>query len=224
MEREDGPVDPEGGFGDNVTHAWLQFTTTDGDPIQPPDVDAVPDAAAVGAPPDLPLAPPPASLDETEQVAVCEHPSGRYRVTLPDGWWTNRNGDDSGALWEACELFGPEPFAVTPWGDRTWPYGVALAIDWVDGGCIGSIWELVSSEATTVAGLPASVNEYALVVDPGDLEGAYEYVIDLSEPGVACEVGGRFIIAATNREMTGSYDENKAFLDQIMSGMEITPP
>ena len=224
FEREDPSVDPEGDFNANATHGRLLYTITDGDPIEPPDVEAEPNAAAVGAPPDLPLEPPPASLEHVEQAAVCEHPSGRYRVTLPDGWWTNRDGGDTNRLWEACELFGPEPFAVTPAADRPWPYGVALMIGWVDGGCIGSIWELLSSEATTVDGLPASVNEYALAVDPGDLEGAYEYVIDLSEPDVDCEVGGRFIIAATNREMTGDYDENKAFLDQIMSGIEITPP
>ena len=224
FEREDRSVDPRGDFTANATHGWLQYTITDGDPIQRPDVEADPNAAAVGAPPDLPLEPPPASLEQVEQAAVCEHPSGRYRVTLPDGWWTNRDGGDTNLLWEACELFGPEPFAVTPAADRPWPYGVALTISWIDGGCIGSIWELLSSEVTTVDGLPASVNEYALVVDSGDLEGAYEYVIDLSKPDVDCEVGGRFIIASTNREMTGNYDENKAFLDQIMSGIEITPP
>lgn len=222
FEREDRSVDPEGDFNANATHGWLQYTITDGDPIEPPDVEADPDAAAVGAPPDLPLEPPPVSSNDVEQVEACEHPSGVYRVTLPDGWWTNRDGgpDD---LWEACELFGPEPFAVTRTADRTWPDGVALAIDWVDGGCRGFIWDLLSSEPTTVDGLPALVNEYTL---PGNAESgyAYEYDIDLSDPGVDCEAGGRSIGSSTNREMTGDYDENKALLDRIMSGMEITPP
>lgn len=225
MEREDRSVDPEGGFVDNATHAWLQFTITDGDPIQPPDVDAVPDAAAVGAPADLPLPPPPAGLDDTEQVVACEHPSGRYRVTLPEGWWTNRGGDaEETPPWEACELFGPEPFAVRPSGDRTWPDGVALSISWIDGGCIGSFLALLSSTETTVDGLPASVNEYAWGTNQDDPPGLYQYVIDLSDPGVDCELGGRFIMATTSLEMAGEYEENAAYLDRIMGGMEISPP
>ena len=31
-------------------------------------------------------------------------------------------------------------------------------------------------------------------------------------------------MAATSVEMAGDYEENKSFLDQIMDGMEITPP
>jgi hypothetical protein len=58
LEREGRSVDPEGDFLDNATHAWLEFMITDGEPIEPPDVTAAPDAAAVGAPADLPLAPP----------------------------------------------------------------------------------------------------------------------------------------------------------------------
>jgi hypothetical protein len=58
-EREDRSVDLEGGFDANTTHGWLEYTITDGDPIERPDVDADPDAAAVGAPADLPLQPPP---------------------------------------------------------------------------------------------------------------------------------------------------------------------
>ena len=57
LEREDRSVDPDGGFSDNITHAWLQFTTTDGDPIDPPDVDAEPDPGDFGYPADMPLEP-----------------------------------------------------------------------------------------------------------------------------------------------------------------------
>ena len=64
LEREDRSVDPDGSFGDNITHAWLQFTITDGGPIEPPNVEDDPSAASVGAPPDLPLEPPPASLEQ----------------------------------------------------------------------------------------------------------------------------------------------------------------
>ena len=59
FQREDRPVDPEGDFNENVTRGWLRYTITDGDPIEPPDVDAEPDPAAFGAPSDLPLEPPP---------------------------------------------------------------------------------------------------------------------------------------------------------------------
>jgi hypothetical protein len=224
FEREDPTFDPDGDFSANATHAWLEFTVSDDSPIEPPDVEAVPDASAVGVPPDLPLEPPPAGTSPVQQVATCEHPSGRYRVTLPHGWWTNVSSEDASGPWEACELFGPQQFAVTPSGDQTWPHGVALTIGWIDGGCIGSIWELLSSEETTVDDLPATVNEYAVGVDPADTGGAYEYVVDLSEPGVACEIGGRFIMAATNREMSGDYETNKDRLDQIMAGIEIAPP
>jgi len=55
LEREDRSVDPEGRFYDNATHAWLEYTITDGDPIKPPDADTEPDAADVGLPADFPL-------------------------------------------------------------------------------------------------------------------------------------------------------------------------
>lgn len=224
FEREDRSVDPEGGFHANATFGSLQYTITDGDPIKPPDVEADPSAAAVGAPPDLPLEPPPASLEYVEQVATCEHPSGRYRVTLPEGWWTNRGSADEEPLWDACELFGPEPFPVTPSADRNWPDGVALTLRWTEGGCIGSFLALLSSDETTIDGQAATVDEYAWGTESDDRPGLYQYVIDLSDPGVDCEVDGRFITATTSREMTGDYEENKAFLDQIMDSMEITPP
>lgn len=60
FEREDPSVDSEGDFNANATHGWLQYTITDGDPIEPPNVEDDPSAASVGAPPDLPLEPPPA--------------------------------------------------------------------------------------------------------------------------------------------------------------------
>jgi hypothetical protein len=221
----DVAVDVEGGFNANATFASLIFRIAEGDPIELPDADAEPDAAALGVPPDLPLEPPPASLDLVEQVDTCEHPSGRYRVTLPDGWWTNRGSDgDDSSLWQACELFGPEPFNLSLPAEGNWHNGVALTIDWIDGGCIGSFTPLLSSDETTVDGLPASVGEFARGLNPDDPPGYYQYVIDLSEPGVDCEVGGRFVTAMTSVEMTGEYEENKAFLDQIMEGMQISPP
>lgn len=55
MEREDRSVDPEGGFHDNATHVSLQLMINDGDPIEPPDVDALPDPAPFGLPADFPL-------------------------------------------------------------------------------------------------------------------------------------------------------------------------
>jgi hypothetical protein len=57
FEREDRSVDPDGDFNANATHGWLQYTITDGDPIEPPDVERVPDPASFGLPADFPLGP-----------------------------------------------------------------------------------------------------------------------------------------------------------------------
>ncbi len=82
-----------------ITSHHTDFTPlTDPAPIQPPDSDLPPDAAALGLPPDFPLeagsrdsgAGAPAGPDaQAVQGDRCEHPSGVYRVDVPDGWWTN---------------------------------------------------------------------------------------------------------------------------------------
>lgn len=224
VQRTDPPVDPEGTYINAVTEASVEFTVTSGDPIQPPDTSRPPGASHVGAPASMPLMPP-TGFGEVVRVNSCEHPSGVYRVTLPEGWWTNRN-DEVGpdGLWASCTLFGPEAFAPTTIGDETWPRGVAVVITWIDGGCIGSYLALRSSGGAVVDGLEASVHEYARGTEATDPPGLYSYTIDLSEPGVACELGGRFITASTSFEMSGDYEQNKTFLDAIMAAMEITPP
>ena len=57
FERETRSFDPDGAFNDNATLGWLQYTLTDGDPIEPPDTGTEPDPAEFGLPADFPLAP-----------------------------------------------------------------------------------------------------------------------------------------------------------------------
>jgi hypothetical protein len=225
FERADRSVNAGGDFNANATQAWLQYAITDGDPIEPPNVDAVPDPAAVGAPPAHLLAPP-ASTEHVDEVAICEHASGRYRVTLPEGWWTNTAFEhfELGEV-PACSYFAPEPFDATSSSlpDQVFPPGVAVTVNYFDGGCVGTYLEMISSREATVDGHPATVSEYTRGANEDDPPGRYEYVVNLA-PNVDCETGGRFIVAATDIHMTGDYDQNKALLDQIMESMEVTPP
>jgi hypothetical protein len=68
FERQDRSVDPDGDFNANATLGWLQYTITDGDPIEPPDTDTEPDAADVGLPADFPLGPGAGEVDYRSYV------------------------------------------------------------------------------------------------------------------------------------------------------------
>ncbi len=225
MEREEPPVDPDGRFNDHVTHVWMEFTIADGEPIEPPDVDAAPDAAFFGLPDDFPLAPP--EPRNVVRLSECPPSSAPYRLSLPDGWWTNTAFEhpDLGAI-PACRYFAPGPygpFDVTSIGpDQVVPEGVALMVDYIDGGCVGSLLPLISTRETAVDGHPATVTEYSIGLNAGDPPGRYEYVVDLA-PGTDCEAGGRFIVAATDVQMAGDYETNKAIVDDMMSTIQIEP-
>ena len=171
-----------------------------------------------------PLAAAEPSVDAV-QLVTCEHATGAYRVQVPDGWWTNPAFEDEelGSI-SACRFFGPAEFDVTT-GDREDPIpeGVAIWIDFLDGGCVGFINPTLSSRTTMIDAYPAVVTELA----EGKLETnpafTYQYVVTLV-PDMACEEGGRYIYALTRRDFPGDYETNKHVLDEVMESLEIREP
>ncbi len=220
----DVPPNPEEDFFGNATAATLEYEMLDDvDRIPLPDLSAAPDPAFFGLPEDFPMTPASPEPAGAIQVAECADPTETYRVTLPDGWWTNTTVAHPvfGEL-PACRFFAPEPFDLAGWTeDDSFPRGVAFTIQYIPSGCIGSFLPLISSREATVDGRVAGVAEYARTENDGDPPGRYEYVVDLA-PDVECEAGGRFILAATDYQMAGDYEANKLLLDEVMASMRIT--
>ena len=220
---------PSDNFGTASRRFVIEFTSIDEPaPIQAPE-SPTPDPAEYGLPDDLPLGLGSGQIGATsssEQVDDCEDESGTYRVEVPVGWWTNVAHDDPevGEL-AACQFFAPEPFdSTTATRERPTPEGVALTIMLLDGGCLGYINPTIETRGVTVDGWQATAIELA----QGKLEtnppGQYQYVIDLT-PGVPCETGnGELIVARTGVDLSGTYEENKVILDEMMQTMEITAP
>jgi hypothetical protein len=159
------------------------------------------------------------------QVRACWHSSGRYRVVLPDGWWTNpRFEDEQLGTVAACRFFAPNAFDVTTASRETpVPTGTAIWIDFLDEGCVGYINPMLSSRETTVAGYPAFVTELADGTETTDPPGTYQYVVAV-RADIGCETGGRYVHAFTRREFAGGYEANKAALDQMMETIEVRAP
>ena len=156
------------------------------------------------------------------QVAACEHSVGVYRVTLPEGWWTNPEfEDDELGHIAACRFFAPTEFDVTTGTpDTPVPEGAAIFIEFLDGGCVGYINEILTSRETTVAGYPAVVSELTFGKEETGPPFTYEYVVTLT-PDTDCERGGRYIYAFTKRDFVGDYEDNAAVLDRMMQTIEI---
>jgi hypothetical protein len=159
------------------------------------------------------------------QAETCEHDSGVYRVEVPDGWWVNPAFTDAQlGPTSACRFFAPEAFDVTTGDpDRPLPVGAAIAVDFLDGGCIGYFEPILSTRATEIDGFEASINELASGTEPTGPPFTYEYVAILAGSG-DCVAEDKAIRAVTSRDMAGSYDENVAALDHIMESMEVTLP
>jgi len=168
-----------------------------------------------------PTPPPPAAI----QVATCEHSTGAYQVALPEGWWTNPEfEDDELGHVDACRFFAPTDFDFTT-GNRESPLpdGAAIFMQFLDGGCVGYISEILTSYETTVAGYPAVISELAFGKEDTGPPFTYEYVVTLT-PDSDCETAGRYILAFTRRDFVGEYEDNKAVLDQMMQAIEIRNP
>lgn len=221
-------LDPDGAFNGNLTSATLEFEVL-ADParIPTPDLDEVPDPSVFGLPNDFPLAanapePTPEPVAAV-QLAECVDPTGTYRVTLPDGWWTNPTFDHP-VMGEqpACHFFGPAAFGPAAGDpDNVVPPGVSFTISFLDGGCIGFINPALSQRELEIDGWAATATEFAQGKEETNPPGHLQYVINL-RPDVDCESGGAYIVARTAVEMEGDYEANKAILDEVMASMEIT--
>ena len=135
-----------------------------------------------------------------------EHPSGVYRVDVPDGWWTNVTYDhpELGEL-AACQFFAPEAFDVaTATRDDPAPVGVALTITYLDGGCVAYISPVLETRVVTVDGREATLVELAPGTEETDPPGTYQYEIELT-PATACESEGETIVASgTSEHLSGN--------------------
>ncbi|HSK94075.1 MAG TPA: GerMN domain-containing protein [Candidatus Angelobacter sp.] len=171
------------------------------------------------------LLPTPTTSVPAVQVPTCEHSSGAYLVTLPEGWWTNPAFDDDelGAV-AACRFFGPAEFEAAG-GDRDDPIpaGTAVWVDYLENSCVGYTSTILTSRDVIVAGYPASVSELAFGKEETGPPFTYEYVVTLT-PDTDCEAGGRYILAFTSGTFTGELEDNRAVLDQIMETIEIRQP
>ncbi len=103
------------------------------------------------------------------------------------------------------------------------PVGVALTITYLDGGCVAYISPVLETRVVTVDGREATVVELAQGTEETDPPGTYQYEIELT-PATACESEGETIVARTSVDLAGTYEDNKAVLDEIMRTMEITVP
>lgn len=170
---------------------------------------------------------PPKSVPESanpvaQQMSECEHTSGAYRVSLPEGWWVNPEfRDDELGHVAACRFFAPQDYDLTS-ADRETPVpeGVALWMDFLDGGCVGYINPILESRDVTVDGYATRVEELAKGKQDTNPAFTYQYVVTLI-PEADCENDGEYIYALTNRDLSGDYEENKAVLDQMMESIQV---
>lgn len=156
----------------------------------------------------------------------CEHSSGVYRVAFPDAWWYNLeyDHDQLGEIAE-CRFFAPEAFDIDT-ADRQQPVpdGVAITINYLEGGCIGYFSAVLEQREVTVDGHQGRVEELTEGPVESDEPYIYSYVIDL-RPDVPCESPeSAYITAGTSRDRAGDYEDNKALLDRMMQTMEIREP
>jgi hypothetical protein len=159
------------------------------------------------------------------QVATCEHSSGAYVVTVPEGWWTNPEFDDDKlGVVAACRFFGPAEFdAASADRDNPVPGGTAVWIDYLENSCVGYISEILTSRDAMVGGYPATISELAFGKEETGPPFTYEYVVTLT-PGADCETDGRYVLAFTRGDLTGEFEDNRVILDQIMETIEIRQP
>jgi hypothetical protein len=230
----DVPIGSDFGFDiRNVsTRSRIAFTAVqEPDPILSSDLEDVADPDAFGLPSDFPLGPgaqdeptaSPTSADLVRNDPECQHTSGVYAVTLPEGWWTNLAFEhpDLGTI-AACRFFGAtrfDPLSAT--GDDPTPDGVAISIEFIDGGCLGSFTEVLSERETTVDGYPTRIREYAQAIGPGSPPGTYEYAVTIAT-GAECDE--QLVHAFTRSDMAGDYEANKVVLDRIMEAIRFTAP
>jgi hypothetical protein len=224
-------VAPSVDLGRVSTRAVIEFTpVADPEPIPAPDPDSAPDPADFGLPADFPLDAPlaegaPSGGPLAQDGPDCRHTSGAYSVTLPAGWWTNvaYDHEELGEI-GACESFAPAEFdPTTASREQPRPDGIAIALDYLDGSCVGFINPILEERETTVDGHPARVLELAQGKEEDNPPGHYQYIVDLA-PDLECEAGGRYIVGTTGTDMVGDYEENKAILDRMMETMVVTPP
>jgi Galactose oxidase, central domain len=135
---------------------------------------------------------------------TCTNTESGYSIQVPAGWWYLITND-------SCGYLDPEPFTFV---DATPQGPVAIRISVVQGS-VGSVYEILSSEQMSIAGLPATRWE----VRAGGEEGGppagtliYEYIVQL---GATPE--GPNLVAHTESVNQPDYEQNKLVLDAIMA-------
>lgn len=156
----------------------------------------------------------------------CRHPSGAYRVAFPDAWWWNTSYEDAeiGPV-AACRFFAPSAFdAFSATRRNPIPTGVAIWLDYAEGGCFGFINPVLDERAVMIDGFTATVREFAQGQQRSGPPGYYQVIIELT-PDLACEdPASKAVVASTGVELAGGYEDNKSILDRMMRTMQIEVP
>jgi hypothetical protein len=192
-------------------------------PSASPTVEPTPATTATATPTASPTAvptPTPFGAGVFAAPDSCINPEIGYRVAYPASWYSNAAIEGIAACW----AFGP-----TDSVDYRVAYGTGISYDGAitfhsfeqgtgpegdDDRCCARV---ISSQETTVAGLPAryqelEMTEQGLFLGPGDRWA--EYVITLAD--------GSYLVASTYRGPY--YETSKAVLDQMMLTLEFVSP
>lgn len=143
----------------------------------------------------------------------CVNPVARYRVTYPDGWFTNA----AVGTWPQCSWFSPSPDNLVL-GPNGRPPFTAVVLEFGDMSFGHTdIPEYSVAEDVTVGGLGASRAEMVGHTGPNGqyfpMPPMYWYIVTIVErPG-----DEPTLYARTDFEGAADYELNKAVLDRIMA-------
>jgi hypothetical protein len=142
-----------------------------------------------------------------------------YTVRYPPGWFVLPGNDalDIGP----CELFAREPFAVVLEDEGGWSEdAVRVRLKRVDG-CVGFTERVASREDVEVDGFAAFRDMLESGGEP-PAHRAYGYIVPLVQ-AVDCSDASWFL-ARTESSNPGSFEQNGAVLDEMMSTIDIEAP
>ena len=142
-----------------------------------------------------------------------------YTVAHPPNWFVHPADEPAGV--GECELFAAEPFS-DPRREGDWGSSGAQIVLVAGTGCRGSFDVVTTHEDLEIDGHPASQAMLRPGHDVGANLRAYQYSVQLS-PAIPCE-GSAWFQARTESNDLGSFEENAAILDEMMSTISFEAP
>jgi len=143
----------------------------------------------------------------------CVNESGGYAIPIPRGWWTNVGIDG----FPGCTMLASREPDISAFPGQDIPTDQAEIIIAVHPTDIGFFEEPISVEEVVVGWHPGVALEWEFNAP----DRAYQYVISL---GTHAESGPTLTASAESSRAGGRYDENKAWLDVVMSGLRLVSP